>query len=66
MYFYLVLNTAVLKIWSLIFQNFELLWSPNFILLFGPSVNGLYELGWDSVGGESTLPTVPVVVQVTP
>jgi len=65
MYCYLVPNTAVLKLWSLIVQNFELLWSPNFVLLFVSSVNGLNELECDIVGGESVSPTVPTVVQVT-
>ena len=65
-YCYLVPNTAVLKYGSLTVQNFELLSSPIFILLFGPSVNGLNELGWDSVGGESAFPTAPAIVQATP
>ena len=66
MYCYLVPNSAVLKFGGLIIQNFDFFWSPIFILLFGPSVNGLNELGWGSVGGESAFPTVPAVVQVTP
>jgi hypothetical protein len=57
---------AVLKFGSLIVQNFDLLWSPIFVLLFGPYMNGWNELWWDSVGGESAFPTVPAVVQVTP
>ena len=66
MYCHIVPNTAVLKFGNLIVQNFELLCSLNFVLLFVSSVNGLNESDCDSVGGESASATVPVVVQLTP
>lgn len=44
--------------WVLIFKNlsvwnFNILWSPNFILLFQPFMTGSDTLDWDHVAGES-------------